>query len=207
MSKSSNPTRPAAGFTLIELLVVISVMAILAGMIVTGVGVVRKRAMVAKTKSNIEALKVALSAYNTLTGVYPHLSTQPQDQPETLFRALYSGNPGAGGTAQNHLEDWRIESIGRWTGPVSDPLHRWDNPTEDQLLTISKSYVPCAFLDPWGRPIHYVEWDSLPVDQRRLSGTPLKAPGGAPYSIWSDGADLNNDFGQKDTDDVTSWSD
>jgi prepilin-type N-terminal cleavage/methylation domain-containing protein len=196
--------RPRAGFTLIELLIVIAIMAVLAGLLVSGIRAAQKRAFVAKAKSNIDSIRTALAAYNTLTGVYPHgIGGTPQDNPEALFRALYSGNPMSGGTAQNHLEDWHREAIGLWRGPVMDPTHVWDNPTDDQLLTISKSYVACVFLDPWGRPFHYVEWDSLPPEARRLNT--LRAPGAAPYSIWSDGPDRVNDVGQND--DVTSWSD
>jgi prepilin-type N-terminal cleavage/methylation domain-containing protein len=193
--------RRQAGFTLIELLVVILIIGILAGLIVTAVGTVRQRALIAKAKSNIESLKAALAAYNNATGVYPQRGANPTDDPEALFRALYTGQPKLGGGRDNYLEDWPIENLGRWAGPNPSKDAVWQQPSEDEL-NFTSNFSPVVFLDPWGRPYHYVQWYSFPEDQRRLGS--FKAKGGAPFAIWSDGPNRENEWGQGD--DVNSWS-
>ncbi len=196
--------RPAAGFTLIELLVVIAIIAVLAMLITGALGAIRGRAKVAKASSDIASLKVARGAYHQLMGVYPNRSATPKDDPEALFRALYTGTPKLGGSRENHLEDWKIDDIGRYTGPLAGPEAIVEKATEDDLdFTGGQLKRPLCFLDPWGRPYHYVQWDSFPQSERKLSDGPLRGVGGIPYSIWSDGPNRLNEWGKGD--DVTSW--
>lgn len=201
---STPDSRLARGFTLIELLVVISIIVVLGTMITMAVRSVRQRALIAKARTNISSLQVALGAYNQLTGVYPKKpGSAPQDAPEVLFTALYTGNPKIGGSRENHVADWPVESIGRWDGPNPNVEAQWSQPTEAELDFTTGMTRPLVFLDPWGRPYHYVEWDSFPQSERKL-GTQLKARGGAAYAIWSDGANRLNEWGLGD--DVNSWS-
>lgn len=58
-------------FTLIELLAVIGIIAILAGIVLGGVGVANRKAAEAKTKSVIAQLESALSSYQQEFGYYP----------------------------------------------------------------------------------------------------------------------------------------
>src|SRR5437773_857832 len=104
--------RLASGFTLIELLVVILIIGVLSGLIVTAVGAVRQKALRAKAKTNIESFKTALAAYNNATGVYPQRGPTAKDDPEALFRALFTGNPKLGGGRDNYLEDWPVDQLG-----------------------------------------------------------------------------------------------
>jgi prepilin-type N-terminal cleavage/methylation domain-containing protein len=196
-------TRNRAGFTLIELLVVMAIIAILASLAVGGYGAIKQRAKVGAATSNIQALKTALGMYNKLTGVYPNRSQTPQDDPEALFKALYTGNPKLGGSRENHIEDWPPDQIGRWDGPREDPEAIWARPSEDELDFTTQYKRPLVLLDPWGRPYHYVEWDSYPMSERKLSSGQLKAQGATPYAIWSDGPNRKNEWGKGD--DVTSW--
>jgi prepilin-type N-terminal cleavage/methylation domain-containing protein len=196
------PKNRSSGFTLIELLVVILIIGVLSGLIVTAVGTVRQRALRAKAKTNIESFKTALSAYNSATGVYPQRGAQPIDDPECLFKALFTGNPKLGGGRDNYLEDWPVEQLGIWSGPNADVNAMWAQPSDTQLMFQNGQYTPIAFLDPWGRPYHYVQWFSFPEQQQIFQQ--LRAKGGAAYAIWSDGPDRTNDWGQND--DISSWS-
>lgn len=53
------------GFTLIEMLVVISIIGILAGLTLTGIGTARKNARDTQRKSDLQQYKVTLEAYAT----------------------------------------------------------------------------------------------------------------------------------------------
>jgi len=199
----SRSLRRRAGFTLIELLIVISIIAVLAGLITTSVTLVRQRAKKARAASEIASITLALKNYHTQVGVYPGANVGPVDNPESLFRALYTSNPRLGGTQENYLEDWKPSSMGIWPGSYFDnPDAEYAEPNEAQLNT-ETSYTPIVFLDGWGHPYHYVEWKSHPKSRRQLPGGRLRAMGGLPYMIWSNGADGKNDWGKKD--DITSW--
>ena len=60
--------RHRKGFTLIELLIVISIIAILAGLLIPIVGVVRRRGQVTATVMEIQSLKKAIDTYKNTTG-------------------------------------------------------------------------------------------------------------------------------------------
>jgi prepilin-type N-terminal cleavage/methylation domain-containing protein len=63
--------RRSSGFTLLELLVVVAIIAILATLILGGLASARRRAQIAVCRNNINAIKAALSAYETDVGYYP----------------------------------------------------------------------------------------------------------------------------------------
>jgi len=194
--------RPEAGFTLVELLVVIAIIGVLAGMIVSIVGMARGRAMQAKSKSGITAISVALEAYNTVNGIYPNggVTGAAKDDPVALFTALCTGNPRIGGSKENHLDDWPTESIGQWNGPGAE---FYEPPTEAQLDFSSGMPKPLVLLDSWGRPLHYVEFDSRAQTERQVSGG-MRGRQGQKFAVWSDGPNKINDWGKED--DITSWS-
>ncbi|MHC4390436.1 MAG: prepilin-type N-terminal cleavage/methylation domain-containing protein [Planctomycetota bacterium] len=191
------------GFTLVELLIVIAIIAILAGLITTGIGLARKKAMKAKTASAIEAIKTSLSAYNRSTGKYPGSGGQPKDDPDQLFRGLYTATRSLGGVRDNLLESWSPNDIGLFTGFQESENAIYDTPSDEQLDFTTGNYTPMALLDPWGRPYHYIEWDSKKPSYKTLPGTELKRKGKLPFMIWSDGPNMQNDFGKED--DITSW--
>jgi prepilin-type N-terminal cleavage/methylation domain-containing protein len=195
------------GFTLIEILVVIAIIAILAGMIVGVTGMARKRAMRAKASTNISTIKLALEAYNTNNGIYPDggRTGKAKDDPWMLFLALYTGNMKIGGSRDSHLGDWPPESIGRWNGVFkTGEGSMYENPNEDELDFSTGIRGRAVFLDPWGHPYHYAEFDSRAPADKTLDGGQMRAKGGQRYAIWSDGPDGINDWGKND--DVNSWS-
>ena len=67
----SNLARPRAAYTLVELLVVLSILAVLAGLILTGALAIRRRADVAHCASNLTQLGVAIRLYITDCGTVP----------------------------------------------------------------------------------------------------------------------------------------
>src|SRR5205809_3205351 len=61
-------------FTIIELLVVISIIIILAGLILSTMGYVRKKAARSRAETEIAAISAALESYKADNGIYPQNS-------------------------------------------------------------------------------------------------------------------------------------
>src|ERR1041385_1364842 len=61
------------GFTLIELLAVIVIISILAGIVINGLGGVRKRSAAARCRAELAVLATALENYKRFYGDYPQL--------------------------------------------------------------------------------------------------------------------------------------
>ncbi len=77
---ASRPRRPAhgtGGFTLIELLVVISIILVLAGLVLSVTGMVRRKAAEATINTQMASLTGALESYNADYGVYPYGGEPP----------------------------------------------------------------------------------------------------------------------------------
>jgi prepilin-type N-terminal cleavage/methylation domain-containing protein len=89
-------------FTLVELLVVISIIGVLAGMTVAGMGVVKKNRVLSVAKGELAQLQTALENYKAKYGVYPpgnQIPGTPTYAP-ALFNQLYyelSGTTLSGG--------------------------------------------------------------------------------------------------------------
>ncbi len=87
--KSSVSTR-RRGFTLIELLAVITIIVILAGLIVAGLGFVKDKQANSKATIQVALIAKALEEYKADNGNYPP-STSPDgtNQSNILYKALY----------------------------------------------------------------------------------------------------------------------
>ncbi len=108
-----------------------------------------------------------------------------------------------GGDRESYLDDWPEEQIGLWPGSfLQGEEAEYERPSPDQL-DFQSNYTPMVFLDPWGQPYHYVEWDSHPRSRRQLEGGQFKAHGNQKFAIWSNGPNRINDWGKED--DITSW--
>jgi prepilin-type N-terminal cleavage/methylation domain-containing protein len=67
--------RCKAGFSLIELFVVISIIAVLAGLILSTVGYVQKKGERSRAEAEIAAMSAALESYKADNGIYPRDTT------------------------------------------------------------------------------------------------------------------------------------
>ena len=67
-------TRQSHRFTLIELLVVMAVIAILAGMVIGGVGIANRKAAEAKSRALLTQFEMAFDQYKQQYGYYPQWS-------------------------------------------------------------------------------------------------------------------------------------
>jgi len=195
--------RRDVGFTLIELLLVMGIMSVLASMVIGVGGYSIRKSRIAKARSNIMTISVALEAFDTVNGRLPGAAAPgpARDDPWALFLGLCTANPAIGEGREHHLEDWPTSAIGRWEGAFVDV---YATPDEADLDFSSGVRARAVLLDPWGHAFHYVELDSrAPGDRRLGSGRPL-VTAGRRYAIWSDGPDGINAFGEGD--DVSSWN-
>jgi prepilin-type N-terminal cleavage/methylation domain-containing protein len=69
--KTRIPSRPARGFTLVEMLVVMGVIVVLASMIFPAAAMYKKKATLAKARSEMKLLVLAIQAYKEKIGQYP----------------------------------------------------------------------------------------------------------------------------------------
>lgn len=166
-------------------------------------GSLRTRAQVAQAKSSIASLTMAVTSHYSKTGRFPGAGAgAAKDDPPMLFRALYVGDPKQGGDGTGELADWPTEDIGLWTGAWKAAGEEYERADEPDVLGDPNEWKPMVFLDPWGRPFHYVEWESLPPAERKL-GDRLVAGETQRYAIWSNGPNGENEWGEGD--DIASW--
>jgi len=114
--------RLAAGFTLIEMLTVIAIIAILAGILIPTIGAVMRKAKMAKARSEIAGLTMAISSYILSFGAPPPDCTgafADPDQPDVA-------NPSA------------------WSDvfdATHAPFHEMDTPNECLLWFLTRTYT------------------------------------------------------------------
>ena len=151
----TNARRGLAAFTLIELMAVITIIVILAGLVVGGMGFVSERQAREKARVQIALLSKAREDYKLDMGKYPGLAN---DSPATglITRELYdrlffqgwefTNNPGRPDTPADpkatkiYLPD--LDPTSSKQGWVAPSLAA--NPTAGQVI-----------LDPWGKPYRY----------------------------------------------------
>jgi len=74
-----------AAFTLLELLVVVSIVAILAGLVLSTLGYVNRKGAASRAQSEVAALAAAIDSYHLEFGAYP--------APADLYTELTGGGP------------------------------------------------------------------------------------------------------------------
>lgn len=126
-----------AGFTLIELLVVITIITMLAGLLIGGVIIARRRASVMTMKTFLNALDVAIENYEPLFGDYPP-GAGDEESAELLYEALttekegYNPFPFKSSQTVDLDNDGRLEICDHWLQPLIyiDRHHRGE---EDEM--------------------------------------------------------------------------
>ncbi len=140
-------SRRISGFTLIELLVVITIMAILAGLIVSGAGYANREGARSRARAEIAALSTALESYKADNGIYP-VSTGISFAPGAS--GGYSPNPSGYGAASLIL--YRALSGDQdanrsWS--AAEKANRTYFEFRDNMLTPATGTVT-AIVDPFG---------------------------------------------------------
>lgn len=131
-----NTRKAPAAFTLIELMAVITIIVILAGLVIGGMGFVNSRQATEKAKVQIALLSKALEEYKLENGNYPPTgnSSSGLNNSRLLFNALYYDG------VQNQTTIY---------------LPQLDPETNKQGWTSGKASSNVKILDPWGKEYGY----------------------------------------------------
>jgi general secretion pathway protein G len=190
MKTSSRQTKP--GFTLIELMAVVTIIIILAGLVVGGLGFVTERQAKEKATVQIALLSKAIEEYKLEMGAYPGST------------AAYGGATAtaAGGDSSQVLYNALFKEGFDYTNPATPPANWGTKATRIFLpeldprvtkqgwvtLTANVTTAPPAglkILDPWGLPYLY------------RVGTSAQNPD---FDLWSRGKDGLTRTGSSATD-------
>jgi prepilin-type N-terminal cleavage/methylation domain-containing protein len=240
--------RSRAAFTLIELLVVIAIIAVLAGLISGALLQIRVKVKRDLAIAQIQALANGLASYHADRRRYPRLAPETGthdailvDDAPALFEALMDRR-------QRYLVGWETSYVGlildrtrldaATMGQDGVTGARLLEPGERQQLGQltfranhdARSTEPLVFMDPFGNPYHYREWDRIAKSVKQAidatppqrTGVATESPfGGTPplpgpisdrvwktqgYVIWSNGPNGVNEYGDPASDDITSFS-
>lgn len=146
-----------SGFTLLEILVAVSIMSILLGLVVFGMGGIRKKGYDAGAAAAIEKIKAGLNAYHSTYGVYP------PDGYDTPVRTGTGGGARTikGGQCLVHfLAKPTIQEMEVGSDIQKVPRNAFLDATAEMLSgegdfeeRLDRPGV--EFVDPWGNAIHY----------------------------------------------------
>ena len=173
------------GFTLIELLVVIAIIALLAGLLLPAISIVRRNAQRTKARSMAQGLVLAIKQYESEYGLLPCKAGSS----DTVL--------GAGTSYANY--DQMVTILAQVDGPSGATPDR-GNVRKLHLLEVPKNYKKKGYVDPWGH--RFIVWmDSDYNDEVKLSST-LTLNG--KVFVYSLGPDEKDDSGDEHKD-VISW--
>ena len=182
-----------AAFTLIELMAVITIIVILAGLVVGGLGYVTDKQAKSKASVQIALLSKALEEYKLDMGSYPLTANTATGLGQTpgLYQALFY--EGFDYAKQNSPEKW-VKTVGSnaaFSKATKIYLPDLDPTATKQGWVTNAATVPVVIpqlLDPWGKEYAYRTASGLPA------GTPATSPVNADtmnpdFDLWSYGKD------------------
>ena len=184
MKTNSRPGYP--GFTLIELMAVITIIVILAGLVVGGLGFVNDRQAKEKAKVQIALLSKALEEYKLDNGVYPPSGNSADGVAQSvalyvpLFYEGYDYNRQV-----NPPADWTKTVSGtKITKSIKIYLPDLDPVSSKQGWITAGTTVPTSLpvTDPWGQPYRY-------RSALGGSGTANALTINPDFDLWSSGKD------------------
>jgi general secretion pathway protein G len=166
--------RSPAAFTLIELMAVVTIIVILAGMVVGGLGYVNEKQSREKTKVQIALLSKGLEEYKLDMGTYPPTvnkagpfnSAAGTGTSAILFSALYF--------------DGVQDNTKRIYVPELDPVN------SKQGWTIAPASATTTITDSWGNQYCY-------RSATKADGTANAATQNPDFDLWSIGKDNKSD--------------
>lgn len=171
-----------AGFTLIELMAVITIIVILAGLVVGGMGFVIERQAKEKAKIQIALLSKAIEEYKLDMGRYPgdldDTAADGKNVSAQLYSDLfyegfeYSNEPDPPDRWEKKLGNVRVPKATRIYLPELDPT----SSKQGWVASVPAGPPPAstAILDPWG------------VEYRYRKGMDAQNPD---FDLWSCGKD------------------
>ncbi len=178
-------------FTLIELMAVITIIVILAGLVVAGLGFVTERQAKEKARVQMALLTKALEEYKLDNGTYPP-SSNSQDGTgfsDDLYIALfYEGYDFAKQSASGNAPSTWTKVVGGVTIPKATKIYLPElDPTSSKqgwvdAVTGTGAEPPASteIKDPWGTPYRY-------RSGKAASGTANSFSVNPDFDLWSSG--------------------
>lgn len=163
--KSSRIHRGARGFSLMELLVVVTIIIILAGLTIAGMGFAKQAQARKKADTQIHLLEVALEDYNSDNRAYPEASNADGlEGSQNLYKVLYQD----GFDSQDKTVKIYLAQL--------DPLQNAEGKGGQGWIRKKGTSTTADIVDPWGNPYRYRRGD---------------APGAVnpDFDLWSCGKD------------------
>lgn len=160
----------AGGFTLIEMMTVITIIVILTGLTVAGMGFINQKRDNAKAKVEIELLSKGLEQYRADYGEYPGLDQNTPtdgDVTEEVYNALFYDGWDSQANGDGSIDIYL---------PELDPRNSKQTMVESTTTNIPP--VDLKIRDPWRRPYRY------------RKGTEAENPD---FDLWSTGKDGETD--------------
>lgn len=181
MKTTQRHGKPA--FTLIELMAVITIIVILAGLVVGGMGFVSQRQATEKAKVQIALLSKALEEYKLDMGTYPPTAntTTGLTNTDDLWQALFYE-----GYTYNNQDPWEKTISGvKYPKATKIYLPDLDPVTTKQGWIPTVTTMPTTIkeiLDPWGKEYGYRTATSA-------TGTTNSDTQNPDFDLWSYGKD------------------
>jgi len=183
----TNSRHGKSGFTLIELMAVITIIVILAGLVVGGLGFVNERQAKEKAKVQIALISKALEEYKLDNGTYPPSANTADGSAQSaagLYLPLFYEGYDYGKQA-NPPATW-TKKVGTVDVPKSIKIYLpdLDPVSTKQGWVTTGSTVPASLtvMDPWGKEYRY----RTAVDSAGKANADTINPD---FDLWSSGKD------------------